>query len=234
LPSWSSLLLWVAQNLAWALGAAMFLRLWAWFSSRTFDRRKEIAFWCLVPLFLFGALWIVEVKLRGVTEPRLIATLDKIHIIGISEPDQRDTTVAIVMTIRNTGSPTMADCCHLEITSPDGQAINAQSVQVPETLTLPRVKGGQDPIIYYGSDALYDKLINKAIGTGEIARGILLFHVEGVGPDILARAGTRYRVTFIDVTGETREGTYTLPVKLTYIEGDVPGLRRRPSEGQAH
>ena len=75
----------------------------------------------------------------------------------------------------------------------------ANFLKIPDKHGLEYDKG--KTIIFSGNDALYDKTATTPVVSGGMQRGLLLFPLERVSQEDVGRPGTKYILTFNDVTG---------------------------------
>jgi hypothetical protein len=113
-----------------------------------------------------------------------------------------ESAIIMVASVRNAGSQSMADCCTLKVFMPDSKdAIDTQRIAFPPSFTVKNSDNTQILAVYNSADALYDKLGTKPILTGEMVRGVMMFGIPNVPPEMLSRPGVLYRLSLSDVDG---------------------------------
>jgi hypothetical protein len=115
--------------------------------------------------------------------------------------------VILVLNVRNTGTPSMAECCDLAVTIPGApNVITGERLAFPPSLTLKNADNTKVIAIYTSQDALYDKLGTKPIMTGEMVRGVVMYGIRGVTYEALSNPGVKYVISLKDVTGKLLTG----------------------------
>lgn len=136
------------------------------------------------------------VELTSTNRPHFSAHIDKV-ILNRSAMDE--ISVLLVVSIINTGSPSIAGWEFLTITLPTGSQVPGIPIVFPKRIDVPDRSGQTET--YFGVDALYNKTIDKPIETGGIRRGVLLYLVKNVQWGDLVIPGTKYKLEYIDVFG---------------------------------
>lgn len=202
----SQLLSWqnVVSNLFWTAVFTTLLRALTWLFHK--NPRREIWFWVVVPLLVL-ALWSAATFLTtGWREPRLSTSIDVINCHAMprelaskfSVPAD-STSVVLVVSLRNSGMPTVAEGWSLAATLPNGESAKGTPLFLPDKLTL---SGPTGEIAYQGTDALYDKAIKGPIVFGGMVRGVLWFAFPSVPIDAFNQPGTTLVLSCVDVLGK--------------------------------
>lgn len=193
---------------------------------------KQIVF--TVATFV-GIAFVLLLVNRNGNQPRLKVAFQRIHVMdktmqeafpGVIGLPSAEIGIIIVADVRNTGSPSMAECCDLIITLP-----GVADKIVPTRLAFPpslNVQGADGKTIigsYTSADALYEKLATRSLEDGDMVRGVLMYGVQNIDPHMLATPGTKYELHVKDVTGADSEGDWIWPANASPdVVGYLPGL----------
>ena len=128
--------------------------------------------------------------------PCMRAYINQVNL-GVLPTDTASTMVFIIMYIRNTGQPSIADHWTVRGIFPDGRTVIGQNQFIQGTMTLSGGPG-TSARTYHESDALYAKALNP-IPTGGMIRGVLMVYFQGMDQSQLAQRGTKIVVEFEDV-----------------------------------
>jgi hypothetical protein len=127
-------------------------------------------------------------KFRGKIEQTIIGEND----------DGSCVTIMINMSVRNTGSPSIAEFMRVFVEI-DGQTFTARRIAFPDDgITLHNAEGGVPSIMLRRTDAIYDKGASP-IGTGSQIRGWLPALLSDCARNEVTKDGTKITVEFRDV-----------------------------------
>lgn len=186
-------------------------------------RRKDISdrwFWLIAVCFLLFAsflAWRDEhrsliktaeelAEERDPNTPRLNGKIEQVKV-GKST-DSSDAQVLIHLSVRNTGSQSIAEGFELGIKSVDFEDHDTPSDIAKDYSLLPLDKS---PKLTLGPQDSLTHMTAKPIERGSLARGWLRFAVTGARPERLWRPGMKYTVSFADVLGKTYTAEYLVP-----------------------
>ncbi len=153
--------------------------------------------------------------------PKLVGNFEQI-VTGDS-PEPKATQAFILFTVRNHAAPSIAEGWRLKVTGP-GTNIELPPTTIPDSFTLSDSRTGKPKLRFHGKQALYEKAI-EPIPRGGLVRGWLRFVFEGVDQDRIRAPGTRWSLSFADVTGKHYESDYVMSGK----DGDpryIPGAEQ--------
>ena len=193
---------------------------------------KQPATWLVVmACLILVAVGLNLILMFNTTErPRFSGTIDRIYMMpatAVHPPlgTANDTVLFLIVSIRNNGSPSIAEIGSLQIIPADGgpsPITEGKFLPAATTIGLVDATGRQPPIWLKGSDALYNKTVAQPVPTGALVRGILQYVVHDATYAQLSIPGTVYRLTYTDNQGgqHTTELKWSLqPVPSGYLPG---------------
>jgi hypothetical protein len=169
-------------------------------------RRKDISdkpFWVLTALCFLFAFYLTWQDERA--KERLTCKIDK--VVVDQWPDEEATQVFVLLSVRNTGTPTIAENYKLHIKASDLE-YSAPPTKIPTNYPLsPTDKGSIATFDEQGS--LMEKT-RKPIATGDMVRGWLRFVIRlpEAKPAFIRHPGVTYTVTLTDVSGNACSAEY--------------------------
>lgn len=125
---------------------------------------------------------------------------------GISRNDADTTSVLFVVSIRNSGAPSITKDWSATIDVPGRGSISGTAVHYPKGFDLFENEQAEGQRLQ-NSDAIYEKTAEHPVTAGAEVHGFLLFDFKGVRPEQMERGGAIVRLTFFDV--KDRENTIT-------------------------
>jgi hypothetical protein len=140
------------------------------------------------------------------SRPKLNGTIEFVFSGNMTPKGSNNPVGAMVLVlvgIRNTGTPSVAEAWHVHIQS-EKLNLDAAPTFIPP---LFEVRADEGKITLHGSEALYEKT-NKPIANGSTVRGWLMFQFEGVSANELQSKGTKIEISFVDVLGAHYVATY--------------------------
>jgi len=205
------------------------------------DPRKDYwpflaAFLCL--LVITGVSLLISKSHRSALRPQLTGSIDRIQVMSAAQftkvPEhQRSMAVLLTVSIRNKGTPSIADKWELAIHIKDAEhTVKTLPVYLPPLMQInvhDTVTGGITPLV--GADALYNKAVIAPIATGAMIRGILLYIVNDVTEPMLTIPGTKYILEFVDIDGRTHEIAYPWPAIPDRRSGYMAGMLQTADMG---
>ena len=131
--------------------------------------------------------------------PKLMGTLEQITFLTATPQNGPSVEAILVnLTVRNTGTPTIADRFEMSVGAKSGVTYPCQIEMFPDELTIPFTDG--PTFVFKRHDAIYDKT-TVPIPTGGQARGWMFATVAGTTEPELNQEGTTVTVIFEDITG---------------------------------
>jgi hypothetical protein len=127
--------------------------------------------------------------------PQLSAEIEEIIFGAPQDGNTSRAFVFILLTIRNTGSPSVATSWWLHLKSKDLD-LTIPPTQLPDEFKTTDQNGY--PVVFHGKEAIYEKAM-QPIQRGSIVRGWAGYIVQGVTLKQLSSSETEYTVTFFDV-----------------------------------
>lgn len=198
-------------------------------------RSQQIIF--VVATFIGIAFILIRVNGRNSgQQPQLKIAFQRVHVMdkplaqvfagNYNASSADEIGIIIVADVRNTGSPSMADCCDLSITIPGvPDKIVPQRLAFPSSINVQGADGKTVVGSYTSADALYDKLAARSLAEGDMVRGVLMYGVPNIDPHTLTTPGAKYELHIKDVTGADSEGDWTWPATVgPDVLGYLPGL----------
>src|ERR1700683_4209500 len=187
-----------------------------WLLQKTFDWKQEIAFWVLMPAFVFTLL---------VAFGRGLGVYGKFESLDLTEniqphPPISGTFAIVFASIHNVGSPTSIENWHLAAVMADGSQTDATLAVLPPSMDF---NMSNATFSIPNTDALYDKTMTP-IPSGAIIRGVLFFVFENVHRATIEEPGTLFRLSFEDVTGRSRSADFVWTGLNNGQMGYIPGL----------
>ncbi len=137
-------------------------------------------------------------------------------------PPVRGTFVVIVATVKNKGTPSIADHWELLIRSPDGMERKAQTINFPPLINVPVAPGNHQML------TRDDDLLSKTsvpIPTGGKTQGAITFVFENIRNEVFRHAGTQYVLTSHDINGNISTATYKDAGQMPSYPAFFPGLK---------
>ena len=204
------------------------LAFWMWHQQ---PPRGEWMYWLagFPVLLVFWAA--VSYAARSGDRPNLTATIDRIQVMKAGQIT-RDPEYShyigllLVVAVRNSGTPSIADQWKLSISLAGSKArVEAKGIMIPPNLIMNVIdEVTKKAIQYVGADALYNKTVLAPIPTGAMVRGLMLCFVDGLAEAALSSPGTQYHLSFIDILGKRRNLEYTWPAVVNRDSGYIAGL----------
>lgn len=145
-------------------------------------------------------------KEKDQNAPKLSGTIEEVLIR--ESADLNGTQVFILLSIRNTGGTSIAEDFLVNIGLIDFNYKGEPKDFPGETISL--LDERKSKITIHFQDALNTKA-PKPIERGNLVRGWLMFHVEGVKPEIIRRPKTKFTISFNDILKQSYSATYEMP-----------------------
>lgn len=218
------------QNLVWEFCiAALFIALGRVFRATTgqpMTAKQELIFWAAGIVFLTAVLAIVNVRfvapLRQAKHiPNFKCEITDV-IVGIrgspgmpnvSDQTQRTqslpTGVTLLVTIVNSGAPSIAWKWKLKIKLASGHVREAVALTGPSNATLVSEVGNK-PITLTTDRYLPNRLLESPVSTGSAKVGWVSFQFDNITHDEIKRIGTEFVVEFQDSEGRTTTATCSM------------------------
>lgn len=165
-------------------------------------------FWnCVIIAFVISAsvLWAMEhqkavdlAKRITKTFPELSGVINFSAVAPAGEHEE-NTIVTVVATVKNTGTPSIADDFTLSIKSGNRET-KGQAFPIPETITLADEKGSSFQL--KAQDYLPRKAVSQPIPTGGAVQGFITVLARDFKLGI-EKGGTVITLTFSDISGKT-------------------------------
>jgi hypothetical protein len=206
------------------------------------DRSQVLILWAggsialAFALFFFGATGSF-----ARSEPDFSASIDRVQTFeasGCLKPmqlpnsDPDDVYLVVTASIRNSGSPSIADGWSLSVQPLFGPILKPEGLYLPDTISLV-TPDGKRTMSYLGKDGLYNKALEHPVGQGAFVRGLLMYRVKGSTVPVLSQPGTTYELTYADILGHAQTIQWIWPAISPYDQfGYLPGLSVGP-EGPA-
>lgn len=154
--------------------------------------------------------------------PLLTGRIEQIAIGTDGNLPEKNTTITMVMSIGNQGTPSIAENWTVLVEMPNG----------PIELSLPYVPGGKTllddngkPLARFtAADLIFNKTETVPIPTGSRVRGIVFCSLRGYSRDEFMQADPRLTVRFHDVTGKLCEAVYVPGTGQSTRPGYFPGI----------
>lgn len=124
--------------------------------------------------------------------PKLVGTIEQ--VLFTSRPGLPLTEIFVLMSIRNTGTPSIVEGYSIHLQAGD---INVSTI----THTIPKelvMTGPNHIITFHGDDALYHKTV-KPIERGGLLRGWLRYKINGYESSRIDKIGTKLTINLLDV-----------------------------------
>jgi hypothetical protein len=135
-----------------------------------------------------------------------------------------DGIVTLVATVRNTGSPSIAENWELILETPHGSRETAMPEVLSPNMTLP-VSDEKQTTMLGGWDALYAKTAEQPIPTGGLRRGVLVFHFHHVEAATVQMPDNKVYLQFTDQLGHViTSEPMTMHLASTMDASFLPGL----------
>lgn len=203
------------------------------------ERRQVLTLWAGGSVALaFALLFFGTTSNSARSEPNFSASIDRVQTFvssGCSMPvpfpnsDPDDIYLIVTASIRNSGSPSIADGWSLLIHPLFGPAIKPEGLYLPDTISLVS-PDGKHTVSYLGKDGLYNKTLEHPVGQGAFVRGILMYRVKGSTVEALSEPGIKYELAYNDILGRVQTIQWVWPTISLYDQwGYLPGLSVGPS-----
>lgn len=141
--------------------------------------------------------------------PRLSGRIEQVKV-GKST-DGNYTQILILLSVRNTGAPSIAEGFDLTIKSADFEA-HDNPTEIPKDYTvLPVDKSPK--VVLNPQDEISPKTLSP-IERGSLERGWLRYVLEDVRLERIWRPGMTYTVSFADISGKTYSADYLMPESM--------------------
>jgi hypothetical protein len=209
----------ILNQLIWAALWAVLVRGFVWLAKKSIDKRREIAFWVIVPVVV--VLFIGTIRFatsQGTGQPILKATIDSVAV-GNYKEGTGSTALMVVVAVRNLGMPTIIEGWSLliDVSGVGKRTLIPEYIPIGKSVTLD-YEGGS--ITFSGAEIIFNKTTENPLLTGAMARGVLIFIVNDIRKETVARPGTTFTLSFTDVTGKA----YSVSRIWTGVEGKPPYL----------
>lgn len=138
-----------------------------------------------------GGAWLLFVRIPAAPANRpidigLSVVIDQAQLSEITSPTgERIPLLALVVSVRNTGAPTVVEGYETKVRLADGTEIATEPVVMPSQMTLRHNDGTGETI--YGADAIEKKTI-VPVQPGTVVRGRLISFVRGLSYDALVES----------------------------------------------
>jgi hypothetical protein len=186
------LLSWVLGNLAWKIAGMIVGRLWFWFSGKSLERKRELAYWCIsfVTLTVLFRLW---------SAPPEVSDFSRSSIYGISigSPGPANRAgMMIAVDLRNTGSDSSLELQSAKLPLTNGTTVLGIAEHYT-TFTFERQEG-LPSIVINASELMTNR---EPIKRGFLVRRFALFRFDNVTSEEARRAGNKVTLEFVDTFG---------------------------------
>ncbi len=123
-----------------------------------------------------------------------------------------DTFVTIMLRLENLGAPSITQGWKLEVTLADGSVHQGRKV-IPSfgSMNYSADDHKRDAeMIFHSTDDIEEKTSETAVERGAAKSGAIFFELKDVNYLIPRQKGTKFTLSFHDITGRTYEQTYTM------------------------
>lgn len=128
--------------------------------------------------------------------PVLRANIDA--IVNSQIPDKSGTFLFVIVSVRNSGTPTSLEDWQLSAKLLNGTEHEGKSSYIPKVVTL---EGEMGKLNFTDADALYNKTIDTPLVNGAMVRGLLWYRFDDLDVSAFRQAGTSLILSFKDVLG---------------------------------
>ncbi len=139
-----------------------------------------------------------ETRLEGLTKPRIVPEIVQSNWHEV----QGETSVVLVVSVKNLGAPSIVDAYFLTATLNDGRKYPAVQYFFPEFMTL---VGPSGTLTYYGKDAIEEKTGAIPIEHNGKRTGVLWFRFPTIPFKDFSQEGTELTLSTRDINGQIAE-----------------------------
>lgn len=158
------------------------------------------------PSSLRWSLWLVLISLllSGIGFYRSLLDGPHFHpaidqIIAFTDEHDKRFKILLVASVRNSGSPSIADWGPLEAQLTNKQIVRGTAYQIPTELSMSI--STKETRVFHGSDEIHRQTLKHPVGNGAHVRGLLLYVFEDASERDLSMLGTKFRLHVRDVAG---------------------------------
>lgn len=164
----------------------------------------------------------------GGSQPNLQLAIDEMAI-GWTQ-DGASTALTVIASLRNLGTPSIAQGWRLQIILPDGDQmlLTPQMLDKTQDIKIHDDNGRLTATIPM-ADALYDKAIEKPIEPGSLVRGVLVFIARHIPVPSVRQQGTKFTLICNDVANKQVTGSYVWRGSGPGVHSYYPGMIPPPS-----
>jgi hypothetical protein len=173
-----------------------------------------------------------ETRLEELRKPRIVPEIAQTNWQQVNG----ETSVVLVVNVKNLGAPSIVDGYFLTATLKDGRKHSAVQYFFPEFI---RLTGSSGTITYYGKDAIEEKTGTSPIEHNGKRTGVLWFRFPTIPFQEFSQEGTELTLSARDVNGEVtktsavihpgRHDPLTFPTGITRPQSeDVEPPPRQP------
>jgi len=149
---------------------------------------------------LVSAVWYYRI---ADSEPGLVGTIDTFLVGDYTppgNPEGKFAMVHLIVTIKNTGAPTIVERYSMQLKYANGVTVKGQAEAIPENFTVVTYPEGEREILS-SADQL-DRKTTQPISTGNLQQGRLMYRFPDVVAAFIRGQGDIIELSYQDVWGK--------------------------------